>query len=291
MSGLTFEESSICVKCHADLKGHGIKSKLPDIKDFDQGHPAFRLALREGPQGRKVTLIQPHPGEVPTEKSGLKYSHMVHLDKEGVSTPDGGIVMICQDCHIDDGSGVHFQPMDMKKTCQQAGCHSLDHTEPLVGMAPHGSEKMVMDELRTFYLHWLTEHPEPNCTQKGLADCADARAREHAASTLFRDDVECGECHEIQSTDDPTMPFKVAPVYFNRNWQPGAEFSHARHSTMQCTDCHDKTNSEASEDIAMPSAKKCRECHAGENAPGDRIHSPCGMCHRFHRAPTKRENY
>lgn len=53
----------------------------------------------------------------------------------------------------------------------------------------------------------------------------------------------------------------------NRNWQPLAVFPHARHGTVDCGECHDKANSNKSEDMSFPGIKKCRECHGGGRGP------------------------
>lgn len=285
---LILHDSAKCVSCHGNLKKKMSSTQRGDVHDFSQGHPPFSLTLW---QGDKLVRLRQDGQQPAVEHSGLKYSHKVHLDPNGVSSPQGDTVMQCQDCHKLEDSGRHFAPMTMQKSCQQSGCHSLDFTEPVEGLAPHRSEHAVMDRLREFYLKWLADAPEnrEQCgplqeVQDSLA-CADKLAYQNAASTLFRKNKECGECHEIQPTGDSEVPWKVAPVRINRDWQPGATFSHAKHNTTPCTDCHRKENSNSSADISMPEIKKCRECHAGSTAQTGKITSGCDTCHLFHQKP------
>lgn len=289
---LLLHDSSKCVSCHAEIKHTLADSQLGNVSDFAAGHPPFRLSLFKG--DGLIRLRQDDKAGL-TEQSGLKYSHQVHLAKEGISTPEGDTVMRCQDCHKLEESGRHFSAMTMKNTCQQSGCHALDFTEPVEGLAPHGSEHAVMDRLREFYINWLARAPENQSACQNNADapsmlaCANELADKNAAATLFRtrpvskkDRLECGECHEIKPSGEKEVPWKVTPVRINRDWQPGAVFNHAKHETMKCTDCHDKLNSKLSADIAIPAITKCRECHSGNRPAKGMVTSGCDSCHRFH---------
>lgn len=280
-----------CISCHAGIKRINAASQLADVSDFATDHPAFRLTLPDGESVRRMTQI-----DKPVERSGLKYSHKVHLDKEGVSSPEGDTVMQCQDCHKLEASGEHFVAMTMEQSCQQSGCHRLDFTEPVEGRVPHGSVRVVMDRLRGFYGPWLADATQnrARCTPaiatgnavQNTLDCVNEFARKQAAATLFRQNVECGECHEITSTADKDVPWKIAPLHINRDWQPRASFPHVKHGTMRCTACHDKENSSLSGDIAMPTIAKCRECHAGNHPARGKVVTGCDACHRFHRVAT-----
>jgi hypothetical protein len=280
---LVLHDSSKCVDCHGNIKDKKTSIALDNVRDFSTAHPAFHLTFGSGdsvlhiPENDKVRLI---------EKSGLKYSHQVHLAKDGVSSPQGDTVMHCQDCHKLEESGKHFAPMTMQKSCQQSGCHALDFTDPVIGLAPHGSERAVMNSLREFYGKWLGESADNRavCKSSVIQECANELARKNAAATLFRKDLECGECHEITPVANKDVPWKVTPIHINRDWQPGAIFAHDRHDTMKCTDCHDKVNSKVSADISMPGIAKCRECHVGNHPARGRVVSGCDSCHQFHRS-------
>jgi hypothetical protein len=280
---LVLHDSSKCVDCHGNIKDKKTSIALDNVRDFSTAHPPFHLTFGSGdsvlhiPENDKVRLI---------EKSGLKYSHQVHLAKDGVSSPQGDTVMHCQDCHKLEESGKHFAPMTMQKSCQQSGCHALDFTDPVIGLAPHGSERAVMNSLREFYGKWLGESADNRaaCKSSVIQECANELARKNAAVTLFRKNLECGECHEITPVDNKDVPWKVTPIRINRDWQPGATFAHNRHDTMKCTDCHDKVNSKVSADISMPGIAKCRECHVGYRPAKGKVASGCDSCHQFHRS-------
>jgi predicted CXXCH cytochrome family protein len=280
---LVLQDSSECVACHGDIKRLSANTTLANVRDFTVSHPAFKIALYEG-----KTLIRIRQGDKTPllEKSGLKYSHKVHLAKEGVSSPQGDTVMRCQDCHLLEESGRHFAPMTMKKTCQQSDCHALEFTAPVEGIVPHGSERAVMNHLRVFYSKWLSESPNAECAQLVgvVSACANQLAVKNAATTLFRKNDECGECHEIQASDDSEISFIIKKININRDWQPGAVFSHAKHGTVNCTDCHDKINSTRSADISMPAIKKCRECHVDNHPAQGKVTGNCDSCHLFHQS-------
>lgn len=280
-----------CLECHQGLTN--VKA-LAEVRDFGEAHPPFRLTV---PQGKESIRVRQDAQNLPPEKSGLKFSHQFHLDKEGVSSPDGRNVMTCRDCHKLEESGNHFAPMEMEMTCQQSRCHKIRFVEPINSIVPHGSEREVMNKLRNFYANWLAAAPEEFATAcasvatsghivKRTLSCADALAGKLAGDTLFGnagETRECLLCHEIVATEKTDVPWKVLPVRLKHDWQPSAIFPHTRHATLDCLACHDKNNSQASEDIAFPPIEKCRECHAGGAGASGRIKSHCANCHQFHR--------
>ncbi len=283
--GLVRHDPSHCVACHGNIKASKSTSTLANIHSFDEDHPAFKLSLQ---QGEKLIRVVQDKKSLSTETPGLKYSHKVHLDKEGVSSPRGDTLMTCSDCHKLDDAGTRFKPMTMEESCQQSGCHKQYFTEPVEGNVPHGDERAVMDKIRMFYTQWLSDNPANKrlCANVGdninVVKCANELARRNAGSSLFSTDYECGECHEITSSGDDKTPWKMARVNINRDWQPGAIFAHNKHNTMECTTCHDKLESDNSADIAMPTIEKCRTCHGDKHEKKGKIISHCDSCHRFH---------
>lgn len=278
-----------CVKCHKT-----INTEISKVRDFDSRHPLFHYDV---PQGKRTVRVREDERVMPPEDSGLKFSHKVHLVKGGVSSPLGDTVLGCRDCHKLDEAGIHFAPIKMEQTCQQSRCHRQRLPEPVGGFAPHGSERTVMDRLRGFYTAWLAAAPEKgarecsslkgslNAVERTL-ECAEELARRLAASSSFRTtgkNLECALCHAIEETDDKDVPWKVAPVRVRHDWQAKAVFPHARHETIDCTDCHDKRESARSEDVSFPPLEKCRECHGGASPAAGKVRSNCESCHRFHR--------
>lgn len=290
-TGLMQHDSSLCVSCHAEIKVRDPKADIANVHDFPGGHPQFRLTLRDSKDGHSVIRVLKNKSDGIIDKPGLKFSHKVHLDKEGISTPQGDTVMVCHDCHRSDKAGIYFEPIEIKKSCQQSGCHGLEFAEPVEGVVPHGSERIVMERLRGYFAKWLADAPEnmTGCSLKGegssarrTLDCADELAKENAGSSLFGKDGQCAECHEIGVSDDESVPWKVVSPNINPDWYSKSVFPHARHAATQCGACHDKTNSKTSADIAMPNIEKCRECHVDHRPEKGKVSSNCFSCHQFH---------
>lgn len=275
-----------CVGCHRQVDGD-----IAKVGSFS-AHPDFHLTVPDGQSSQRVPL---DGSTLPPEHAGLKFSHAFHLSKKGISTPEGDTVMHCPDCHQLEDSGEHFTPVNMKLTCQQSRCHTLRYAEPAGGIVPHGSEREALYRLRLFYIDRVLKEGNvadcPPATRKspdGLLGCAENKARTQAAETLFRQDgenLECALCHEIRTTGRHDMPWRVAPVRPIRDWQPKAHFSHARHGTLACTECHRKTDSSESADISFPRIEVCRQCHTDPDGSANRVASRCESCHRFHRHP------
>lgn len=295
-AGLVLHDSSGCVACHGNIESKKTSTKLDDVHDFETGHPPFHITF---PIGRKVARIRQDDKGKLAEKTGLKLNHQVHLDKKGLLSPKGNTVLVCRDCHKLEESGTHFAPMTMEKTCQQAECHLQYFTDPAEEAVPHGSERDVLNRLRELYARWLATSPResksacntavaPGNATERTVDCINNLARKTAA-TFFKENLECGQCHEIEPSGDNDVPWKVVQLHLNRDYQPGAVFSHSRHDTIDCTDCHDKTNSRLTSDVAMPTIGKCRECHAGDRDSKGKIRSACDSCHRFHKGAKTKE--
>jgi len=288
-TGMVMHEAEKCVSCHGDIKLKKASATIDNVRDFAKAHPEFHLTL---PDGKNTIRVPQREAGKLLDQSALKFSHQVHLDKKGISSPEGDTVMVCQDCHKIEETGIHFAPINLEKSCQQSRCHAIDFTEPVEGEAPHGSERAVLNKLREFYVKWLAETPAnmAQCEHVGAGseaqralNCADELARKKAAATLFRPDQECGVCHEVKHSADAEVPWKITPLHINRDWQPGANFNHAKHDTMNCTDCHDKMNSKVSTEVSMPNIAKCRECHVGDHDVTGKIRSTCDSCHVFHK--------
>lgn len=281
-------EQSQCVACHQRLDADVAK-----VTDFS-AHPAFHLTLV---QGKTQVRVRQNEKSLPPEQNGLKFSHLVHLDGQGISSPDGRTVLRCGNCHLLEDSGQHFAPLRMELTCQQSRCHKLRFEDPVGGLVPHGSERELMSRLRQHFQNELADAPQKvarDCadpTRSGapnrrMLDCAEQLANRFAAASLFLktgDSLQCVLCHAVTDTGRADLPWKVAPVRLGRDWQAKASFSHAKHGSMLCKQCHDKANSKLSEDIAMPTLQSCRNCHTGQDGAARTVASPCQSCHRFHR--------
>ncbi|MEL6794316.1 MAG: FHA domain-containing protein, partial [Pseudomonadota bacterium] len=82
------EASLVCTECHANLAELSPKTDLGNVTDFGNNHPQFRPTLVTGVTNVKGALVPttiraPLEAEYPhVEKSGLKFPHDVHLNKE-----------------------------------------------------------------------------------------------------------------------------------------------------------------------------------------------------------------
>lgn len=295
--GQTIPDSQ-CVVCHTKIKEKNDKTKLKNVRDFGTDHPAFSLTFKTGHKDQDVIRISQTEKAKLIERSGLKFSHKVHLDKNGVSSPEGDTLLKCRDCHHLDEAGIRFKPISMKNDCQQSGCHALRFKPPASKrQVPHGSERNVMIALREYHaataISNIASGGELQCgestnrsknqIQRAL-DCANNNASVNAA-LLFKQNEGCGECHEISHVDsDKDIPWKIRPVTITSHWLRNSRFPHAKHSTAKCIDCHDKALSEKSSDVAIPAIEKCRECHTGRKQVKYKVSNSCANCHDFHKA-------
>jgi hypothetical protein len=289
---------SQCRQCHANIRKKYDKTKLVNIHDFGSDHPAFKLTFETGRKDLPQIKISQDEKARLIEKTGIKFSHKVHLNKEGVSSPEGDTLLGCVDCHQPDDAGIRFKPISMKKNCQQSGCHSLNFKPPVYGrQLPHGSEHELMTVMREYYataaIGRMAAGDNSPCGKVTLAgknqperalSCANNKAMENAR-VLFEPGTGCRECHEIgiPTEDDGDVHWKVAPVTINSHWLRNSRFPHAKHRTTRCIDCHDKTKSEKSSDVTIPDIEKCRECHAGSKQVTHKISNSCKSCHSFHK--------
>lgn len=285
-----------CASCHSDIKAKNSKSKRANIHDFSVDHPAFSLTLQTGHEAGDVKRVLQQDKVKITENSGLKFSHQVHLDKEGISSPQGDTVMVCKDCHQLDEAAARFKPIAMKKSCQQSGCHSLDFTPPVPDRSlPHGSERKLMETLKEYYAKASIDEMLAETTRRcGDAPTVGNNLLERALScvdhkvkintdALFKEQDGCGECHEIiLQPENKENPWKIKPVNITRHWLSNARFPHGKHSAAKCTECHSKEDSKKSSDVSIPDIAKCRQCHAGKKMVKGKISSSCETCHIFH---------
>ncbi len=286
-----------CTGCHAGLEGD-----IARIGNFGHAHPEFQLSLLRGKGIERVSQAAP----LPPERNGLRFPHELHLAAKGVSSPEGDTVLRCADCHRPEPGGAGFQPVDMAQGCQQSRCHTLRYPEPVLGVIPHGSERLPVDHLRRHFLAELAALPPAEFRTRCRAEttpgsgpgtagasgaidqarrCAERLALSFAGGNLFHtsgDGQVCGLCHGIRRTENASTPWRVTPVRMTRDWHAGARFPHQRHATQACSDCHRKEKSESADDIAMPGIAVCRDCH-DDRSGGRRIGTPCMACHAYHR--------
>jgi hypothetical protein len=301
-----------CADCHRDVTSVAADSKLEKATDFRTEHPEFRLSLMDADKPdaiRRVRMGKPASPDL-VEHSNLKFNHKLHLDPGGVRDPEGkrdsagtrdaqgrGTVLHCGDCHQPEVGGRLMVPVSMEQHCQR--CHSLAF-EPQVTkrQAVHGDEAQIATMLREFYARLVLGDVPPDVNPpKDLPRMrpgavltyqerqAALRIADQKANLVLRELFEtrkvCSTCHEVTRKSD-SVGWKVAPVRVAQIWMPQAMFSHAKHSTEACTQCHNVSQSKDSEHIAMPDIAKCRECHVGARPVTGKVTSDCATCHKFH---------
>lgn len=296
---------ALCATCHADVERVAPKSRSRNVTDFFADHPSFRISVIDGASG-KVERVR--LGEQIVERSNLKFNHQLHLDRAGVRAPSGRKVMQCADCHEPADDGRLIAPVSMQRHCSE--CHSLkfdcnreQRGDPLECRSgarelPHGPVATVAATLREFYARYALGDAPPDAgappdlprvrpgavleyedRQPVLAN-AD-RAASRALAELFGELNVCGTCHYARPTQK-APGWEIAPIRFTQVWMPAARFTHAKHTTMQCADCHQVGNSTDARDVAMPDVGQCRECHVGGKPVLGKVTSDCATCHKFH---------
>ena len=294
----------LCVSCHRDLRARASAATALAVTDFARDHPEFRLSLPTESGVRRV-----RQGESPIkESSNLIFPHALHLDSKGVRSPlQGRTKLECRSCHEADAARRGFLPVSMPKHCQE--CHALQF-EPAVTTreVPHGKPAEALQVIEEFYGNLalqgvrdsfqkafgvpgeglLRRSGEPSAAEREAAlRLAQVKARK-VGEELFEVRV-CATCHAVTRTPPaaraPSEPeWRVAPVRATTEWMPRALFNHKAHVQAKCADCHDLSASRKAADVAMPTIKTCRECHAGSRPVEGKVMSNCMLCHSFHDA-------
>jgi predicted CXXCH cytochrome family protein len=302
---ITRQDQAVCTVCHEDLAAVGLESEiLRPATDFLLDHPTFRVSMKgmleDGTWESSRYDVWDDEME---EQSNLIFPHDIHLDLQGIDSPDGSVVMGCSDCHVSEKGGLKMLTVTMEKHC--ASCHQLtfDPSTP-DRVVPHGSPTALMQNLQGYYAYQFlnqsaddspapaldlpsvqrqTRRPGKPKNRRPISEFIpeetesvpltaqahayiDKRVNE-AAANLFERQT-CTICHDITRDDSQEIPWQVKPVKLTDDWYPMAEFSHDSHKNMQCLGCHEAEYSDVAADVLMPDIGSCRSCHGGEEAEG-----------------------
>jgi len=298
---LVKQHQGLCADCHRDLPAD---VSLRPAADFLDEHPDFRVSLLR-PNASSTGEIEWNVehlalAEAATaDRSNLKFDHKVHLDEDGIITPDGKRVIECAECHVPEPGGARMQAISMDEHC--SGCHALsfDPDDP-TRVVPHGDPEGVLQALIEYYSARLLgadpDAVEQRVRRPGAAltradrDKAATEARAKAlevAADLFERRA-CANCHEVSKRDDDSeLPWSVLVVRLTDRFFPHASFTHAAHDTevTDCSSCHAAAESESAHDLLMPDIDTCRDCHGSAFArrnDASQTPSTCIMCHSFH---------
>ena len=290
---LMIENQTVCTDCHQDLRNDVPKTTLVNVSDFGTDHPQFRPTISTDPAKDIWTRVS--LDDSPKELSNLKFSHTIHMDAKKMRLPSGGTKQLaCASCHVEEPGGGLMRKIDMETQC--ADCHQLtfDPSAPK-RQVTHGKPKVVLRELREFYAARALEGGvvEPTApaavrrrpgTSLSVPERKEAlewsRERAVRAAAYMFSASQCGTCHVVVKGDKPS-DWTVRPVRLTERWQPKSVFNHAKHSDMQCADCHQAAESKVSADVLLPKIETCRNCHGGGETVS-KVPSTCTMCHGFH---------
>lgn len=294
-----------CADCHEALDTRLTDTELANAHDFGDQHPQFRPAFYDRLGAKKP--IRASLAKAPTEMSGLKFPHDVHLDENGgaarmaISLGRYGAPLECSDCHEPSQDRIGFAPVEMESSCES--CHSLVSGRSGAGFTKltHGNVEAMRAELarvnRGPRRAMVSGRTRPGQFAEGkryYSDFGRPFGAYMAISNALGPKGICGECHIPTTTRG--MP-DVIPVNLPDRFLWNGHFSHAAHEGEDCSTCHAADTSGTSNDLLLPEIKVCRDCHLGETAAAtDQIvPSGCAMCHSYHSparpwSPERREN-
>ena len=116
----------------------------------------------------------------------------------------------------------------------------------------------------------------------------------NADRILFWSSSGCKYCHTVEGSQ---KAWQIAPTNIAERWFGHSQFNHFSHrhrpkhragqeplvSDENCTACHQYTKrSTRTEDVLMPSIRKCRECHDATVDLKEQARTDCVSCHRYH---------
>ena len=294
-----------CAGCHANLKGEASNATLMDASDFGSNHPEFAVTAITDASTGATKRIRMGSGPI-LSQTNLRFTHGKHLVPGGVKDVNGQAkVLGCADCHKSAAGGRMSIP-NFEETC--SGCHELKfeqkHPE---WQLPHGVSTDLAGRILGFYAQAVlagesfgtaidplfakpgTEPPAP------LSPAATAKSQAAAAMASSVAKAACGTCHMFDSPAPGADPlaWKIKHVVVNPTFLPKARFTHAKHETMQCAECHADIKKAGIDEVVLPNIESCRNCHVGETPVGGKVASTCVSCHDFHQhdmpmLPTKR---
>jgi hypothetical protein len=281
----------------------------PSVTAFDTDHPPFGW-------WRAGVLKDP---------AALRFNHQTHvcLDEKVLRGIDGPLSQVkrqeCSFCHQPDSGGGHMAPVRYDKHC--ALCHPLAVQipaptkdlqlqqavkafceEPAPHVAPHLVLAILRERLRLLAqqnplicvdaqtpqpTRRIPGRPPDQLAPRELSAWIDDQASS-LQHLLYDAPGGCRYCHidRREGGHNSGLP-DFEPTNVPASWFPHAKFSHARHSLMQCSACHDKAKtSTRTADVLMPLRSKCVECHNNQKGSAMRARADCLECHRYHRKPT-----
>jgi hypothetical protein len=248
------------------------------------GHPEFQL-IREKAR----------------DPNTLRFNHSRHFAND--IPPVNGQKLDCNYCHKPDPQGRFYQRINFQAHCQS--CHALqfDERNPQLHL-PHGDVNLVRTFLRTLpaqYAELARSRPNTspgyNDVRTFIATQMNGLRRQFGSDAAFENAVffevdpykkedaaptrsnfsGCAHCHAVKM--EGRTPTVTKPYLVDR-WMPQANFTHAKHTSVSCEDCHGQARqSRDTADVLMPAKQSCVVCHSPETK---KVSSDCITCHTYH---------
>ena len=293
--GAIVRAESQCTDCHSNIKSVAPNTELSNVGPFGAGHPQFKVSVVADAAAKKIVRVSLDSDLRPVDKPNLKFPHKDHLLPTG--WPKTMEKLTCASCHVPDSGGIGMMPISFEKHC--ASCHGetlkFDAAHPDVKV-PHGDPAAAARTVADHYARVALEGTganEPDAPEvvrrrpgrpltepERLEALAWAKAKAAEMTRFVFDDKRgCGTCHTVEN--DGTA-WRTQPVLLQASFMPKADFTHAKHTTTPCGDCHAAETSVSSSDLLLPKIESCQNCHGSENASA-KVPSTCISCHDFHR--------
>ena len=121
---LVNRHQGLCADCHRDIPA---AADLEPADDFLHAHPEFKISLLrpstvndDGIEWQvEHLLLSAAQG---ADRSNLKFDHAVHLNPDGIVTPDGRRTMDCGECHVPEPGGAAMLPTRLDDRERDSEC-------------------------------------------------------------------------------------------------------------------------------------------------------------------------
>ena len=308
-----------CTQCHANLRvASGPVKYVRDIENFGSGHPEF-AALRpgaadpgtiklnhavhmkknlKGPDGQPVQLDCDDCHRPANSTQAWRFAApappvaMPGVNANVTNTAAAAAMPPSQKSDLPAMvlARAYMAPPVYAKTC--AACHSLQFDKRFTEGAPHDTPEVIHAFLVQKFTQYIAGHPAevremvpvPGLPQRPQPVAVRVLTppqwvAEHVgeAEQLLYGKT-CKQCHALSVAPRDGLPVVVKSNITPR-WMPHANFNHARHQLVACTECHAALTSRETSDILLPGIATCEKCH---HSGADGAEARCFECHTYH---------